>query len=222
MHCTIVAAVFTIANFAAASAMADGLSVAAGRSVAVDAVSPGHPACAACHLPDGAGRPEVGIPRLAGLGATYISAQLEYFATGARHSVVMSPFAALLTTDQRRAVADYFSSLPVPPDADTLPASSDTLTRGRDLFLNGDAASGAPACANCHGSTGLGVGDFSPRLAGQSAAYVAETLNAWRTGDLRDPKGAFMQAEARRLSPSSITAVAAYVAALDDDRSKKP
>jgi hypothetical protein len=73
---------------------------------------------------NGAGQPDVGIPRLAGLTSSYIAAQLEYFATGARHDPVMSPYAAMLTPVQRQAVADYFASLRVPEKPDLVQASA--------------------------------------------------------------------------------------------------
>jgi cytochrome c553 len=191
---------------AASFAMADDAAIEAGRKIAVDGISLEKPACAACHLPNGAGQPDTGIPRLAGLTAGYIEAQLQYFASGARQSPVMEAYAAGLTASRRHA-ADYFASLPVPSTSDLLSATDAKLERGREIFLNGDFQTGALACAQCHGPTGLGVGDFSPRIAGQSAAYISWQLQNWRADGPRDPQGAFMQAEARRLSPSDADAV---------------
>jgi cytochrome c553 len=206
---------------AASFAMADDTSIEAGRKIAVDGISIEKPTCAACHLSNGAGQPDTGIPRLAGLTAAYIEAQLQYFASGARPSAVMEKYAAALTGSQRRYAADYFASLPVPPTSDLPSATDAKLERGREIFLNGDFQTGALACAQCHGPTGLGVGDFSPRIAGQSVAYISWQLQNWRNGP-RDPQGAFMHAEAQRLAPSDADAVAAYVAALGTDKVSRP
>ena len=189
-------------------------SIATGYNIAVHGVSVEQANCASCHLQNGAGQPEVGIPRLTGLTSSYIAEQLDYFATGARRDPVMSPYAAMLSPVQRRAVADYFASLPTPERSDMEPADTAMLNRGRELFLDGDYHTGLLSCSQCHGRTGLGVGDFSPRLAGQSADYVSQNLQQWRSGDPRDPKGNFMRAEASHLTQSDIAALAAFVASL--------
>src|SRR5258708_38980319 len=100
----------------------------------------------------------------------------------------------MLPPGQRQAVADYFARLPVSRKADLIQGRESTLDRGRTLFLDGDYHSGLLSCSQCHGRTGLGVSDFSPRLAGQSADYVAQKLEQWESGDLRDPKGSFILA----------------------------
>jgi cytochrome c553 len=201
-----------------APAIGDQPSIATGYRIAVNGVSPERASCASCHQQNGAGQPDVGIPRLAGLSSSYIAAQLEYFATGARKDPVMAPYAAMLTPVQRQAVADYFASLPVPEQLDLERADTETLDHGRELFLDGEYHTGLLSCSQCHGRTGLGVGDFSPRLAGQSADYVSQQLRQWLSGDLRDPKGNFMRAEASHLNQSDINALAAFVASLGLER----
>ncbi|MDR3535459.1 MAG: c-type cytochrome [Acetobacteraceae bacterium] len=203
-------------------ARADDATVRTGEAIVAHGVSPERPGCAACHMQDGAGQPEVGIPRLAGLTGPYIAAQLEAFATGARRNAAMSPYAAMLTPAQRQAVTDYIARLPVPPQADPLPVPARQRNHGRTLFLDGDYRTGLLACAQCHGQTGLGVGAFSPRLAGQSAAYVAEQLRAWHANRPRDAQDAFMRSVAGRLTPSDIEDVAAFVASLGEKESGTP
>jgi cytochrome c553 len=205
-----------------APAMGDEPTLAAGYRIAVHGVSTERASCSSCHQQNGAGQPDVGIPRLAGLTSSYIAGQLEYFAIGTRHDPVMSPYAAMLTPVQRQAVADYFASLPVPEQPDLVQASAATVDRGRTLFLDGDYRTRLLSCSQCHGRTGLGVGDFSPRLAGQSADYVAEKLQQWQSGELRDPKGIFMRAEASHLTQSDIATLAAFVASLGGKQAGKP
>jgi len=211
---------FALAFIAIAPCMsaiaADGTAadVQAGHIIAIQSLTKGRAACAACHMENGAGQPDVGIPRLAGLDARLIEEQLRYFADGERSSAAMAPYGAALDDTQRRQVSAYFASLPIPPEPDRFAATAAQLSRGRSLYSDGDQRTEMQACAQCHGVTGLGVGQFSPRLAGQSVAYVADQLSRWRAGDIRDPKGAFMRAESRTLSDTDIIAVSAYVAQL--------
>jgi cytochrome c553 len=134
----------------------------------------------------------------------------------------MSPYAAMLTPVQRQAVADYFASLPVPEQPDPAQVSAATLDRGRTLFLDGNYRTGLLSCSDCHGITGLGVGAFSPRLAGQSGDYIYKQLQQWQSGNLRDPQGSFMRAEASHLSPSEIAALSAFVCSLGGQEAGKP
>jgi len=201
---------------AAAQAPAAGVDIAAGRAIAIDGVAPGRAACAACHMPDGAGRPEVGIPRLAGLTAAYILDQLTFFAEGNRSNPAMQPFAKMLTAEQRRQVAGYFGSLPVPAERYLTSPRKSVLKNGKRLFEDGDFRIGLLGCANCHGQGGQGVGNFAPRLSGQSTAYIAEQLHGWKAGGLRDPKDAFMRAEASHLSDGDIASVAAFLESLQE------
>jgi cytochrome c553 len=75
------------------------------------------PACIACHGAKGEGNAAAGFPRLAGLPAAYIAAQLHSFAQGARVNSLMSPMAKALNDDQVAELAAYYSSLPAPTTA---------------------------------------------------------------------------------------------------------
>lgn len=194
----------------------------AGFEIATQGARPDKAACSSCHGQNGAGQPDVGIPRLAGLTATYIEEQLGYFASGKRANYVMAGYAAALTPAQRKAVAAFYASLPLPQHADPITGDNATLDLGRKLFLNGDLRQGLLACSQCHGPDGLGVGTFSPRLAGQSAAYIFDQLQHWHDGSERDPKGQFMQAIAKHLDKASMQAVAAYAASLANHDEDKP
>lgn len=202
------------------AATADDATVAAGRAIAADGVAPGRPGCAACHMQDGNGQPDVGIPKLAGLTASYLLDQLNYFAAGTRQNAAMGPYARMLTPAQRQQVAAYFASVPVPQTPEPPDSHATQVSRGRTVFLNGDDRTNLLGCAQCHGSTALGVGDFSPSLGGQSGPYIAEQLMHWHAGGLRDPQGAFMRAEASHMTPADIKAVAAYLASLQGTEGK--
>lgn len=209
------------AAFALAAGLGAGTSPAAwgqqalvgeGERIAQLGVRTGIPPCSACHGADGGGQAAAGIPRLTGLTAPYLQAQLRHFAEGSRVNPIMTPYAKMLTEAQRQEVAAYYVSLPVTDAVAT--AAPAELVAGRQLMLHGLPTSAMPSCSQCHGETGLGVGDFSPRLAGQSAAYIADQLREWQTGERHDREGSFMRTEVAHLSAADISAIAAYLAAL--------
>lgn len=191
----------------AAPAAAD---VRAGERLAAAATG-GPTACAGCHGARGEGM--ANFPRLAGVGAAYLRSQLEAFASGARKNPIMQPMAQALSPQQRSQVAAYFASLPPPagnPDrAATAPSDS-----GAWLATRGRWEDGVPACSQCHGPGGVGVGDQFPPLAGQPAAYLAEQLSAWQSGARHPGPLGLMEVIARKLSAADIQAVSDYYAGL--------
>jgi cytochrome c553 len=77
-------------------------------------------------------------------------------------------------------------------------------------FTHGKAAAGATksaACAACHGPNGNSVNPEWPRLAGQSAVYVAEQLRLFRSGVRNNP---VMRPMAASLSDQDIDDLAVY------------
>lgn len=178
-----------------------------GQQIAAQGTSQGVAACISCHGAKGEGLGA--FPRLAGTGQAYLLAQLDAFAGGSRKNPIMQPIAQSLTPAQRQAVALYFSQLPAPFVASdsAQPLPSDT---GAWLATRGRWADQVPACAQCHGPGGSGVGAQFPPLAGLPAAYVAEQLQGWKTGNRPPGPLALMPAIANKLSDADITAVAAY------------
>jgi cytochrome c553 len=165
--------------------------------------------CSSCHGQAGEGNGTAGFPRLAGLPDTYLAAQLDALATGVRHSPVMEPVAKALSAQQRAQLARYYSALPAPRTAGAAP---EVALEDR-LALHGRWSDEIPACVDCHGEGGSGVGSRFPSLAGQSSLYIANQLRAWKLGTRRgDPLG-LMQAVASRLSDQDIRAVSDYFAA---------
>lgn len=72
------------------------------------------PSCAACHGLGGEGNGPMAIPELAGQHAAYVVAQLEQFASGARHNSpgrVMHAIARAMNATQEAAVAAYVRQL---------------------------------------------------------------------------------------------------------------
>jgi cytochrome c553 len=184
------------------------------RIIDTGAVSQGVPACRSCHGAQGEGAPGQNGPQIAHLNADYLERQLDAFATGARRHPVMEPIARKLTPEQRAALSAYFAALPDPPPVDVeARAAGSELSRGRTLALTGDWSHDVPPCTSCHGPGGVGVGSVTPRLAGQSEAYLFRQLTAYRDNGRKGALG-LMNGVARRLSPKQLRSVAAYFASL--------
>lgn len=167
--------------------------------------------CAACHGPEGQG--VAPNPRIAGLGAAYINRQLNAFASGERISGIMKPIASGLSEQQRRTAAQYFSELPIlPGDGDD--AFDAAGHPGRTLALHGDWQQGIPACVQCHGPGGRGIGENFPPLARQPASYLENQLKAWRSGDRAAGPMGLMGHIAEQLDEEDLKAVAEYFASL--------
>ena len=166
--------------------------------------------CMACHGVDGGGMEATGYPRLAGLDAAYLQRQLDDFANGTRANPVMQPNASALSEDERAQLAKYYSALPVPAHAAATPPADGI---GAQLATRGDWSRGLPACAQCHGPGGVGVGANFPPLAGQPVAYIASQLRAWQQGMRHNDPLQLMQHVAQQLTPQEIDAVAGWFAA---------
>jgi cytochrome c553 len=70
-----------------------------------------------------------------------------------------------------------------------------------------DGASKTAVCAGCHGPNGNSVNPEWPRLAGQSAVYIAEQLNLFKTQVRANP---VMMPMASQLSDQDVSDVAVY------------
>jgi cytochrome c553 len=168
-------------------------------------------ACASCHGIKGEGNAAAGFPRLAGLSASYLQQQLRAFATGQRQNAVMQPMAMALTPPQQVALATYFSGLPASvPTSVADPSNLKSTDVGPWLALRGRWDENLPACIQCHGPGGAGVGAAFPPLAGQSAAYIEAQLHAFKKHTRPGGPMNLMGVVASKLSDADITAVANY------------
>lgn len=171
------------------------------------------PACFSCHGPLGHGVAD--FPHLAGQGQQYLREQLDQFKSGSRVNNVMQPIAAALSDADKQAVTAYFSSL-APVAVTVKPAAPEALkaNTGEWLSARGDFARGIPACSACHGAQGRGVGTAFPMLAGLSATYITQQLEAWQKGTRPAGTLGLMGAIAKKLTPEDTKAVSAYFAGL--------
>jgi len=216
---------FALGTVLSVTCHADGASIAKnGMGAAL--------ACQTCHGAAGEGLAQAGFPRLASLGAPYLQRQLDAFADGTRVNAVMMPIAKALSVADRAAVSAYYAALPVPtvPTVPTAPTASATALPvapasataasptpsgiGATLATRGRWADKLPACEQCHGPGGRGVGPEFPALAGQSAAYLSNQLTAWKTGARPPGPMGLMAVVAKKLSDAEISAVADHFASL--------
>jgi cytochrome c553 len=89
------------------------------------------------------------------------------------------------------------------------------------VAASGDADAGktkAATCAACHGSNGIGASDTFPNLAGQHADYIVKQLQAFKSGDRKNP---LMGPMAAPLSEQDMADLAAYFSGLPHDGSSK-
>jgi cytochrome c553 len=167
-------------------------------------------ACSSCHGEGGEG--SLNVPRLAGLPAGYLIKQLNDYQSGARYNDNMQFVVKGLSSDELIALGHYYAGLETPPSAK--PAFNGDLDRGRQLALEGDWSIDAPACFSCHGSSGWGVGEIFPGLAGQHPVYTFTQLNDWHNGDRSNSPIGLMKSVAGQLSRQDMQSVSDYLAGL--------
>ncbi|HUA80898.1 MAG TPA: c-type cytochrome [Dyella sp.] len=168
--------------------------------------------CMACHGADGGGESAAGFPRLAGLPQAYLRKQLDDFANGSRRNATMQPVASALSDAERDALSQYYSKLAIPNATPASAPSGGTAQLGQSLAEHGRWSNSLPACEQCHGPGGIGVGDHFPPLAGQSAVYLGNALHAWQQGARHNDPLQLMQSVTSKLSDADIAAVSAWYA----------
>jgi len=172
--------------------------------------------CAACHAADGNSAAPAN-PKLAGQPAEYITKQLQNFKLGlqdpnkegARKSPVMGAMTAALSDEDMLNLGAYISSKAIKSGTAKAP-----IDAGQKVYRGGNAVTGVPACAACHGPAGAGMPSQYPRLGGQHADYVLLQLKAFRSGDRANDAGKVMRTIANKMSDQEMQAVANYVAGL--------
>lgn len=198
--------------FCALSSLASAAEVA--PAAAPGGIAPRVAACIACHGREGASGSAAFFPRLAGKPAGYLYNQLLSFRDGRRFNADMVHLVQHLSDDYLREMATYFASLdlPYPPVPAASDASAETLTRGKALALQGDAARGIPACTQCHGAALTGVLPGIPPLVGLPRLYLSSQLGAWLTDDRHALAPDCMADVGRRLTTDDVNAVASWLA----------
>jgi cytochrome c553 len=164
--------------------------------------------CAACHAADGNSVITLN-PKLAGQHPDYLQKQLTEFKSGKRANAVMSGMASMLSDEDMKNIAAYFSSQKL-----TLGAAktNGAGSLGEKIYRGGIAATNVPACASCHGATGAGLPKQFPRMGGQHADYTQAQLKTFRTGERANAP--MMMAIATKMTDAEMAAVADYIQGL--------
>jgi cytochrome c553 len=125
---------------------------------------------------------------------------------GRRNRVTL---AAVLLAGVTQALAQTPES-PPPAAAGAAPAAAAGASTPGDPFAHGTAAAGATkatVCSSCHGPNGNSTNPEWPRLAGQSAVYIAEQLRLFHSGVRNNP---VMKPLAATLSDADMDDLAVY------------
>ena len=171
--------------------------------------------CAACHGADG-NSPSPANPSLAGQIPEYIEKQLQNFKAAAgkkaeRENAIMAGMAATLSPEDARHVAAFYASQ---KPKGGVSRSKELAFLGQKIYRAGNAATGLPACAGCHGPTGAGLPAQYPRLAGQFAEYTTAQLKSFHDGQRANDTNRMMRAIAAKMSEREMRAVSDYIAGL--------
>lgn len=164
--------------------------------------------CAACH--GATGNSVAGAnPSLAGQLEIYLYKQLKDFKSGERKNAIMQGMVTGLSDEDMKNVSAYFSvQTPTPNEA----SNKALVGRGEQIYRQGIASNGTPACMACHGAQGAGVNTQYPRLGSQQAEYVLTQLKDYKAGVVRNHT--IMSDIANRLSDEDMAAVAEYISGL--------
>jgi len=136
--------------------------------------------CAACHLPEGWGKPDGTFPQLAGQHFKVIIKQLADIRAQNRDNPTMYPFALPKSIGGAQAIADvsgYIAKLPMNPEPGVGPGTD--LELGAKLYKEN--------CVRCHGENGEGIADkYYPRIQGQHFKYLVRQFEWIRDGKRRN------------------------------------
>jgi len=166
--------------------------------------------CTACHAAS-ARAADASVPYLDGFSRKTIYKELVDYRSGRRIAPVMNGVAKTLSDDHMRDLAAYYArgrreAGLQRSTADTDAGRADPVVK---LVYQGDPSRDIAPCASCHGPDGLVAA--APVLFGQSEAYLAAQLHAFRDGGRHNDMLAQMRTPARGLDDHEIAALAAYL-----------
>ena len=169
--------------------------------------------CAACHLANGAGLPNIRLPQIAGQHTTVMIKQLSDLRAGIRYAPTMEPFAVTRSGPQELAdLAAYIETLCIPRQHGRYDGAdaNQKIAEGKAIYID--------KCKICHGADGDGDKDqFYPVIAGQHYQYLVRQLIEIRDGTgfvIRRNSDPDMVKALKKFSDGDRVAVSAYMASL--------
>ena len=164
--------------------------------------------CGACHTADGS-RGSPANPILQGQHPEYLAKQLAEFKSGKRDNAIMKGMSAILSEDDMKNVAAFYSSKQAKPG---FAKNKELVSLGEKIYRGGIAERNVPACSGCHSPSGAGIPSQYPRMAGQHADYTEAQLIAFRGGARKN--SAQMTGVAAKMNDREIKAVSDYITGL--------
>ena len=166
--------------------------------------------CAACHGPRGISTSPA-FPNLAGQKAVYIEAQLRGFKDHSRGDPGAMAFMWGMSSQLgdetiKRSGSALRCSIGRRVGH---PPTRLLVAKGKQIYDEGIAEGGIPACAVCHGPSADGK-EGVPRLAGQHAPYLVKQLAYFKS--LQRGNAPVMHAVGEKMTLEQMEAVAAYAA----------
>jgi cytochrome c553 len=187
--------------------------------------------CIGCHGENGNSMVAM-YPKLAQQHSSYLVKQLQAFKEGSRNNPVMAPMAMALSEGDMLDIGAYFAeqkisenpapALPPPEGEDAVvdekKAQADMqslLTKGSNLYRNGNLATEVSACIACHGSSGEGNKPAAfPALHSQHADYLIKTLTDFKSGERSNNPDNMMHMIAQKMTDEEIKAVSYYISTI--------
>jgi cytochrome c553 len=155
--------------------------------------------CASCHGRDGLPSDHT-VPIIWGQQAAYIRKELDDYRNGDRDNQIMSSIAESLSGDEVAQIAAHFGSARWPASSAASPPAAP------------DAVATCRACHNTGLTGGASPAGVAPRLAGQFAPYLIDTMTAYADGERANSSS--MSALMQSLSTADRKIVADYLASL--------
>jgi len=135
--------------------------------------------------------PVYNVPKLGGQHAAYLVVALKAYASQERAHPTMHSHAVTMSEQDMQDLAAYLA--------------------GQELKPTGKAVGAAPkaaqTCVACHGTDGIGILPEYPNLAGQHEDYLRHALEAYRSGQRKNP---VMGGMAAALTSADIRELARY------------
>lgn len=158
--------------------------------------------CAHCHGTDGNSSSGL-YPNLAGQTKEYLYRQIMAFKEGKRKNAMMSPTVGILSEQDVRDLAEYFSS--------------QTMLRGSFkpepvLVAKGKQVAEETQCAACHQVGFKGLNEI-PRISRQKHTYIIKQLRDYRDGVRANDDGV-MAVTTKNLTDEQIEALGQYLSSL--------
>jgi cytochrome c553 len=159
--------------------------------------------CAGCHNDASAN------PKLEGQLATYLYRQLRDYQDGSREdpTTAMKGVASTLSEQDMADVAAWYAKREPMKGV----GGADDPT---GIVAKGEGKRMEPACSSCHGGGGAGERVDTPRLSGQKAGYLEQTLLDYKSGARHNDVYSRMRLIAGKLSEAEIKQLAQYYAKL--------